>query len=432
MSPLRLPLLLALATALPACGSATEPRPNLLLISIDTLRADHLGFYGYEPTTSPNLDAFAERSVVFDKAISPTGWTLPALASFMTSAYSSTHGCWFFTSTLDPSFTTLAEMLRDAGYDTAAVASHVYQGMRHGLHQGFTHYDDELVRSEQEWKDAVNSVPVSDKGVWWIEQKAAAADGVPWMLWLHYFDPHYKYIAQEPYTETFGAETEAQRYDTEIAYTDEHLGRVFAALEETGLDEDTLVVFFSDHGEEFYDHGAIGHSHSLYQELVRVPLVIGGPGIEPGRVAESVRTIDVLPTVLELLGVEAPVELQGLSAAPLMRGERDAGRPAVSELRVNWNKPQDSLVLENWKLIRYTRESGDRYELFDLSVDPAEQDDLAETHPDVVERLVGVLDREVGRARDAAEPYGLIVSDPGASPTELRHLQDLGYAGEDR
>src|SRR5262245_58400578 len=223
---------------LAACGSRSTPgapegAPNVLLITIDTLRADRLGFYGYAKPTSPELDAFAAGAVVFEHAEASAPWTLPALASVMTGDIASTHNCWNYGSVLDDSFRTLPELLLAAGYDTACVVSHLFTTSRHGLPQGFVHTDDPFAYPEVDPAENITSQVIADKGIRFLDQKKDSPDEAPWFLWLHYFDPHKEYMQHPGITESLATPGASTRgailgdvYDGEVRYTDLHVGRV--------------------------------------------------------------------------------------------------------------------------------------------------------------------------------------------------------------
>jgi len=427
----RLLALLALASmaGAPSCGepAAEEARgPNVLLISVDTLRADHLSFHGYGRATSPRLDAFAAQSTVFEEARSSASWTLPGLASILTSRFSSGHGCWTSESSLSAEVPTLAELFRDAGYDTACVVSHIFLTGRYGLQRGFVHFDDELDFPAVHPHETRSSPRVTERGVAWLEQKALAPDGHPWLLWLHYFDPHDTYLAHEE-APGFGGEHEVDLYDGEIRYTDAHLGRVLEALERTGLAGETVVVLTADHGEEFRDHGGLRHGKTLYREQLHVPLVLRAPGFAPLRVPELVRTVDVLPTLLELCGLAPPAGLEGRSLVPHMRGEATDERPALAELRLRDGHHFDAVVSGGWKLI-VDVEDGEP-QLYDLAGDPGEQRDLADERPEEVRRLRVLLEGLVSDSRALAPAEGS--SRVHLSPEDLEVLEDLGYVGEE-
>ncbi len=422
-----------------ACGPRTfepsweTPPPNVLLLSVDTLRADHLGHNGYERDTSPRLDALASRSVVFDNAQASTSWTLPGLASAVTGLYTSTHSCWSFASRLDPSFHTLAEYLLAYGYDTASVSSHMFLSQVYGLQQGIVHYDDRLLQSDINPDEAISSPIISDQGIRFLEQKAAAPDGHPWLLWLHYFDPHDEYVPHEGISERFlspsSEEPFAQHrdlYDGEIFFTDLHIGRVLDALAANGFAENTIVVFFSDHGEEFGDHGRMYHGHTLFDELTRVPFTIRAPGFEHARVSSLVRTVDILPTVLELVGHPVPEGLPGQSLQALMRGEGFVERPALTELRLRVDEAMEAYQSGPWKLVRHL-ERGAPVFLYDLAADPGQLVDVAADHPEIVEELTRKLRGSVAGAVDAAEGYEK-AEELDLTPEMMRILEDLGYA----
>lgn len=430
-------LVLPLVAACSGGGGPDAPRKNLLLIAVDTLRADRLGSYGYQRGTSPALDALFDQSVVFEEAHSASSWTLPSFASIMTSLYSTSHGCWQFDSKLDDSFTTMAELLADAGFHTAAVVSHVFLGRRHGLHQGFERYDESLVYSAEKSHEAVSSPPVTERALAFLDRKATQDDGQPWFLWVHLFDPHSVYQEHEGVTERFGS-AETDLYDGEIAFTDQHIGRLLARVDERGLAENTVVVFLVDHGEEFEDHGRILHGRTLYQEVTRIPLAIRAPGFAARRVDHPVGGVDVLPTVLELLSVPEPdLPMAGRSLVPLMRGEVLDDQALLLESRLDLRGDVDlsGLVLGRWKLIVETpksREQGDQRKvmLFDRRSDPAEAEDLAEVRPDVVGKMAARLKAAVAAARTAGKMFTVGEAQP-LSAEDIEELRALGYVGGD-
>jgi choline-sulfatase len=414
------------AVALAACAAPdARPPANLLLVTIDTLRPDHLGAYGYPRPTSPQLDRFAESAVVFERAYGTSSWTLPSVASILTAEYPSGHRTRTQRSSLAPGFETLVERLAAAGFETGAVVSHVFFARRYGLDQGFDDYDDELVRDQvTESHEAVSSPAVTTKGLAWLAARQPARDGRRWFLWLHYFDPHAEYITHPGVTEAFGADA-MDRYDGEIAFTDAHLGRIFDALAEHGFDDDTVVIVASDHGEAFGEHVLIGHRLGLFDEELRVALLLRAPGVEARRVPSPVSLVDVAPTALELLGVEALPPAAGVSLVPALRGEAVARAPVLAELRsaLDWRRV-DAVVDGDWKLLHH-RAHG--LSLFDLSQDPREQRNLAAEFPAEVKRLQGRL----RRLRAEAAQRGAAVEATAAVPLDpelQRQLEALGYS----
>ena len=419
----------------PAWGKAAPP-PNVLLITIDTLRADRLGTYGYERPTSPRIDAFAETAVVFEQAVASASWTLPGLASVFTSLYTSTHGCWSFGSRLDDSFETFPELLTRAGYDTACVVSHLFCTSRHGLQQGFIYFDDTFAHPDIEPEDHVSSELISNRGIRFLEEHAASSGDTPFLLWLHYFDPHSNYLEHPGFTERFvegGGEPDLDAlYDGEIAFTDFHVGRVLDALEARGLAENTVVVLVSDHGEEFGEHGGYQHGHTLFAELVRVPLIIRAPGIAPRRVASVARTVDIHPTLLDVLGRAyfrpgRPVD--GASLVDPMKGEPASDLPALAEIRLNARGTMDAVVRGRHKLVRHYDEEGSLF-LYDLRQDPGETHDLSDAEPELTAELERILSRMVREAEEKANAYPLAGQAP-LTPGVLENLRGLGYVGDE-
>lgn len=425
LTTILLPILLG------ACAEAGPPRgPNVLLLTVDTLRTDMLEPYGDAAPISPSLARLAADAVVFDDAWSGSSWTLPSLASLHTGLSSTAHGCWEFSDALDWKFTTLAERFTAAGWDTAAVVNHVFLGRKHGLGQGFVVYDDELVEDFGKSHEAITSDSVSDRGLAFLEAKAAADDGRPWLLWLHYFDPHDVYQLHAAYAPTFGSESDLERYRGEIAWTDEHLGRVLDALDRLGLADDTIVAMTADHGEEWEEHGSTGHGHTLYRELVRVPLLFRLPGADPRRVDARVSTLDVGPTLLDAAGLDPLPGATGLSLMPWLVGGELEPRPILTEVGRSAQKRMAAVGEGEWKLV--WREHDDSVELYNTEADPDETTDLAAANPELVTRLRARLDelRQVARAR---APVTLESDSVGAGlgDAERRALAELGYVEED-
>jgi arylsulfatase A-like enzyme len=413
----------------PTCAPKTAPRPNILFISIDTLRADHLGAYGYARPTSPHIDEFAKTAVVFEEAHSSASWTLPSLTSLMTSLYTSTHGCWKIDSRLDPSFHTLAEVLRNSGYDTAMVASHTFLSGRYGLQKGFTHVDSQILQTDP--IKNITSPRISAKGIEWLREKAAVHDGIPWCLWLHYFDPHDDYLPHPGYSEQFGTTEEMDLYDGEIAFTDHYVGAVLDELSQLGLADDTIVVFVADHGEEFLEHGNMRHGSTLYEEVIHVPLMIRVPGNAARRVKPVVPTVDVMPTLLELAGAKASFAIEGTSLLPLMRGESAAEREAISEVRWHTDQDMKSLRKADWKYIDHRLGTARFDLLFALPKDPREETDVSVLFAPKTTELKTELQRRLKHARDLSASYGKSELSPN-SAADAEHLVKLGYAGDEK
>ena len=439
-------LLVVLLASAPCCSeadpSARSGPQNLLLICIDTLRADQLGFLGARPSITPNLDALAAGGVVFENAHSSASWTLPSVASLFTSLYSSTHGCWTFESRLAEEFVTLPEVFQDAGFDTAGIASHVFFDADYGLQQGFDVFDDELAHRANEpgWQQ-VTSPLVSEKAVRWLEERARSKDEDPFFLFLHYFDPHVPYVDHEA-GEDHGTEdaqdalgvpqetrAELGRYRSEIAFTDRHVGSVLDALERAGLAERTAVVFFSDHGEAFYEHPGIRrHSYSLYGEELGVPLVVRCPGIAPRRVSSFVRNVDLFPTLVELFELSTPQARTGVSLVPLLNGTQRDSPALLAEIRLKDGYHWNGLVRERFKLLENV--SKETFELYDLAADPRETRDLAHERPELVAELEEELRARIQEAKTLGERFGPAQS-VEHTEEELEKLRRLGYSGKE-
>lgn len=445
-----IPWLLVLGLGVASCGAdpVIEPRRNLLLIAVDTLRADHLGAFGYERETSPAIDRLFESAVVFEDAHSVSSWTLPSFASLLTSTYPSTHDCWQFDSTLDDSFTTLTEILSDNGYRTAAVVSHVFMASKYGLSQGFQEYDESLV-----WDDlrmshqSVTSPAVTKKAIEFLERQAKSEDASPWFLFTHYFDPHSVYNRHKDSPAKFGL-LKIDRYDGEIAFTDQYIGRLLQRLRDLDLDDDTVIVFVADHGEEFWDHGGVRHGKSLYREVERVPFAIRAPGIPPRRVEASVSGVDLLPTVLDLLRLALPdIPITGRSLMKLMQGEtlQELGLLLESRLDKREDAELESYIQGRWKIIleyprvaaakqgRFPRvaardEVPGRVELYDRENDVHETTNVATQNPKIVKEMKAWLDSAVDRARGLRMQFDL-ARRLELSSEEVERLRQLGYVG---
>lgn len=435
-----LALLSVLATSCGDAGGTQRPK-NLLVVCIDTLRADQLGAYsssrsassrgGAKAALTPNLDALAQESVVFERAHATASWTLPSVASVFTSFFPSTHRCWDFGSRLSEAFDTLPEIFRSAGFDTQGIASHDFFEAKFGLQQGFDAFDAELAhrKGEPGWKE-ITSPDVSAKAVRWLEERARAASERPWLLFVHFFDPHLPYVDHEA-TPPAPAADEFAGYRSEVAFTDGYVGSVLDALARAGFADDTAVLFFSDHGESFYEHPGIHrHSYSLYEEELRVPLFLRSPGLAPRRVSASVRTVDLLPTLLELFGLarDIPEEREGVSLFPLCLGREEELPANLAEIRLKDGHHANALVSGRWKLIEDV--SNARLSLFDLASDPREARDLALERPELVQELTRLLRAQIAEAEalGRAYPAGQRVEH---TPEELEHLRELGYGGEE-
>ena len=319
-----------LALMLAGCGSPEITRPNVVLVIIDTLRADRLGCYGYGRDTSPGLDSLAAEGMRWTRVQGQSSWTLPAVASILTGLSPRAHGARLNVSEramwkVSPRTPNAVTVLGEAGYRTLGLFNVVLLSEHMGFHRGF----DRFHCNREGNGMAGESV---DRALAWLEGEASREE--PFLLVLHLFDPHSPYDPPQPWDTLYAsssegdtawtftpegavADTTARKrledlYDGEIAWTDSQLSRLWAGIRGMGLADETLVLVTADHGEEFLEHGYVEHGRTLYQEITRVPMIASGPGIPSGSVGELVVShLDVLPTILAAAGVEAPAGLPG-------------------------------------------------------------------------------------------------------------------------
>jgi arylsulfatase A-like enzyme/Flp pilus assembly protein TadD len=418
---------LAAAARTRAAAGAT-PNPvgwNLLLITLDTLRADHVGAYGSRAVATPSLDRLAREGVQFQEAHASTPLTLPSHTTLLTGLYPSAHGVHdnggFF---VRSSQTLLAEMLKQHGYRTVAAVGSFVLHSRWGIAQGFDLYRDDF-EQPSETARYIDPLWLQKRGDQVLNQALAALDAdrrEPFFLWVHFYDCHYPYQAPEPYASQYGPNS----YAAEVAFTDTLVGELLEQLRRRGLEGRTVVVAAADHGEGLSDHVESTHAVMIYQEVMRVPLLVRLPdGRFRGRkVDDLVRLGDVLPTILDLLGLPAPAGIHGRSLVPLMRGEKLSSLPVYMEslygrYHYGWSE-LIGLRTARYKLIRTAKP-----ELYDLEQDPAEKENLYNARPQLAHELEADLDRvrqRIGAGQEAASPAPL-------DPQTLAQLRALGYAG---
>jgi choline-sulfatase len=456
--------------------SAPDAPQGVILIVCDTLRRDHLGLYGYERDTAPVLGRMAKEGALIRDCVTQASWTKVSMTSILTSLYPSTHGVADIPDRLPASANTLAESFRAAGYATISLSSVVFTGTFTNLHQGFEELheraslaDGETSKTARDYVDCL--LP-------WLD----AHRDTPFFAYLHVFDPHDPFEPRAPYDALWAdparkpeheAQLEAARkviadpllkmfgmptrdeltragvdperfvaqeldwYDGSIRAMDAEIGRLLERLRELGLDRRTLVAFTSDHGEEFLEHGRSFHGQSIYGELTQVPLLFWGPGLlEPTpTIEQTVESIDIMPTLLELARVPAPAGMQGVSLAPLLASGGTAwqARPAFSEKRSTTYgtgpAPREtaaaSIIGGNWKLIRNSGGAKAQFELFDRSKDPLDAQDLAAQHPDIVAQLSRQLEEWQTRVTQARLEAGDKIEELDSQ--QLDHLRSLGY-----
>ncbi len=441
-------------------------RPNVLVYLVDTLRADHLGCYGYRRrATSPEIDAFAADAVLFENALAQSSWTRSAVASLLTGRVPPSHGVKERGDALSPKAKTLAELLRDAGYATAAFVTNGNASDRYGFDQGFDVFEllgeDDSKRTLHALSDAVNRAAFS-----WLEKPRKG----PFFLYLHTMEPHAPYAprGKEPgppvlgdreaksmralrrrFESRFGASADivpgsmswmqglhrgilsveparveklVELYDAEIAFNDHYFGRLLQQLKERGPYDDTVVAFVADHGEEFYDHGGWEHGRTLYQEQLRIPFIVRFPDGPFGvRVAGPAQQIDLLPTLSAYLGLPPGDGVQGESLRTRLGAKvKDDGTKAVySHLELD-GAMAESLIEGRFKIL--CRSSGVfGCELFDLEEDPGEEEDLASQRP----VLVGYMEQRLRSFRDSDAALEAVEAE--VDTKVLEQLRALGY-----
>lgn len=431
--------------------------PNVLLVTLDTTRADRCSAFGYERPTTPRLEALLPAAVRFTAAYAPMPMTLPSHATMFTGYLPRSHGVVSNNLVLSDDEVTLAELLRDAGYHTAGVISALPLARRFGIAQGFTDYVDSFAgaicdsplpphfrragaeafcrRGDQTAELALE---------WLMSNGYAGRDSAdpeqpPFFLWVHFFDAHAPYSPPPEHAALFpplgdeSGDAERAAYDAEIHFADAQLGKILDYLEGAGLLDDTLLIVAGDHGEGLGDHGWWRHGPVVYEEAVRVPLLVHWPSTIPGgRTVEApVALVDLAPTVLDLVGVKVPPSMGGarsLAAALLDEAELDAEHPVLLERKSHSARRGRSRKVQGeglgvrvgaWKYFEAPEEQ--RRELYDLTRDPLELTNLIDVHPDEARSLAGLL-----------EDWRRATSPPRVAPAavtreDVRKLRALGY-----
>ncbi|MFC2162083.1 sulfatase [Candidatus Altiarchaeota archaeon] len=421
--------------SVPSCSDC-----NVVLVTVEATRADHLDLYGYHRRTMPLLAGYARDGVVFDRAYSQAPWTKPSMASLHTSLYSFRHGAVFglYDSYMEDSAVTLAEKLSGAGLKTAGFVTISNVKSDFGFSQGFDHFDETNVFDRR-------AMIVNGEVKKWLSDNR----GERFFLWVHYLDPHDPYMPPltfniywnksyagdvKPHSELRGLEMKKcmgnlscrldyspadiqhmkDFYHGELRYTDFAIDDLFSHISGLGISNKTMVILTSDHGQEFMDHDLMGHGSSLYDEQVHVPLIVWAPGLEPGRVSRLTGLIDIYPTILSFVGSKVP---EGIDGRDLFGSGHDF---LITE---NYLPPRakKALITEDYKLILSTYPDGNNVtELYPTGRDPSESADLSLEMPDKAAKMTALLDSvvtEVGANQSSRE----------VDDETLRHLQSLGY-----
>lgn len=431
-----LPGLLLACTGPEVADELPPPKINVVLISIDTLRPDHLGCYGYEVPTSPSLDQFCKESVIFDQAVAQAPSTLHSHASIFSSLLPHHHGAsWGGKTRLPEEAVTITEILQSAGYATAGFAGGGQMDGVFGLGQGFDVYEQP---GQEHFLGTVR------RGIDWLDETPAR----PFFLFLHSYEVHHPYTPSPEHLDLVGGEYAGRlpgeisidflrqvnseetviepqdlahiisTYDAEIRSVDDGFSYLLAALKERDLYDETLIVFTSDHGEEFGEHGIVGwHSHTLYDELLMVPLIVRLPGAaHAGVVVEGqVRSLDIAPTIAASVGLPVPDDFDGIDLTGMVaRGEQQS-LVAIGRMDRPRGVERTAIRTPRWKMLLPRRY------LYDLSKDPAEQWDAAMSQRDKVQELERSLDEILAR-REQLQTEQVVPSD-----ATLDELRALGY-----
>lgn len=411
--------------------------PNLLLIVIDTLRADHLGCYGYERDTSPNIDKFADSGVLFENAYCQMPTTGPSHASLFTSKYPRSHGVLKNGWILSDTFPTLAQILKEKGYATAAIISSFAMSSKFGYSRGFDYYNEDFPEknstvSLRSWSGHIVKEGFDQradiatlKATQWIKKNR----NKPFFLWVHYYDPHSPYNPPKQYSSKFMKDaTEPIKqgianYDGEIRFVDEEIQKILDLIEAQQLNSNTLVVIMSDHGEGLWQHGWIEHGKFLYDEQTSVPLIMNFPGVLPEgiRLPSPVQTIDILPTILDLMEVQYRGDFSGNS---LVRMIQDPGyelpNPVFLERRRYSNITGSKFAIRDADLKYIWAPEEGTEELYNLREDPTELTNIVSQHRQTADKLRDKIVEWKERERDQSHQQYI------AEDTRKK-LEALGY-----
>lgn len=471
---IRLLISFCLLTVLTACNSGKEAtgketssavtnKPNLIILSLDTLRADRLGLYGYKRGTSPSLDKLAEKSAVFENATSSTSWTLPAHVSLFTGLYPSSHKVTQKKGNIVSDKTKmLAEILKANKYRTFGFANGGYVAGHYGFKRGFEEYPRSGPKGIKNESKEIVEIHKAQGGAGVGLQRAkekieALNNKEPFFIFMHTYDIHCPYDPPEPYLSKYKTEgrkeidstkciahedsnkvkkeqmwTLSDRYDGNISWVDNTLGQFFDWFYTTEASKNTYIIIVSDHGEEFFEHKHLDHRNSLYKELVHIPMIIAGPGIKPSRLPNPFSLVDVMPTALDLLGIEPQKSLDGFSYAELLKtGKSSTELPAWRMAELDRGKVLRSAYDDKSNLIlEKHEETGAKVnmEYFYHPEDPTEQVNKFDLKDGKVAKRYDELHAELKKFK--SEKSSAEKEKPKQeeeSPENLEELKTLGY-----
>ncbi len=434
----------------------SRSRPNVLLLVCDTLRADHLGCYGYTRPTSPNIDEFASGALLFENALSSSPWTRPSMGSLFTSLYPHQHKAFYWEDQLDNDCLTLAEIFRNFNYSTFAIQTNVLVTQYYNFHQGFQRFDEIINEKADKVTEKFNS---------WISKNKTK----PFFAYLHFMDVHLPYEAPREFNRIFEPETidsvlndipgayevrilnevglspqDKQHfinmYDAEIRYFDHYFGQIIDNLKKLDILEDTIIVLTADHGEEFWDHNGCEHGHTLYNELIHIPLIIKySSKLQSKRIKTHVKLQDLTPTLLNLCRIKNTIELRGRD----LFLDTKSGEPQQEEIffeAIGFGAEKKGVIKDGWKLIdntgkkdedamdlflemtRYIMPEYEKgYELYNIDQDFSEKNNLIKEHPQIAARLKTYLELF------KSESFEQRKTEDKDREKKLEHLKSLGY-----
>lgn len=404
--------------------------PNVVLITIDTVRADHVGCYGYAPGHTPNLDALARDGVLFRTVVTAVPLTLPSHCSILTGTYPPEHGVRDNLGyTMGEAPPTLATLLKQHGYVTAAFVGAAVLDIKHGLNRDFDTYsspfqrkmgrDNPMVLNLQDLRRPAEAV-VADALQWMDAQPAHSSR--PFFVWIHLYDPHTPYHPPPRFRALA-----AKPYDSEIAYADFAMGEFIDELKQHSLYDSALIVAASDHGESFGEHGERAHGYFVYDTTLLVPLIVKPPrssGITPRRISPQVRTIDIAPTILQFLGMPTSPSMQGNGLLSLILGKTPGTVPGAAYAETFYPTEFETSGLRAIRTGRYKFIDAPKPELYDLAADPQELHNLYSTQKSTALELKGQFGSLVARITPKTP-----LQRPAASPSDVEELASLGYVG---
>lgn len=412
-----------------ACKSKVRAeRPNILFITVDTMRWDHLGLFGKVDIDTPVMDRLAEGGVLFENMIVSAPLTRISHASMFTGLYPPQHGVRDnVVASLSPEANTLAELLKKKGYSTGAVVSGFPVIAVSGLAQGFDYYDDTMLKEyyDNQGRQRVREVPeikaeeVTKKAVNWLREQAS--QDKPWFMWVHYYDPHALYDPPPPFDVIY----KTRPYTGEVAYVDVNIGMLLAELKKLGLREKTLIVLTSDHGEGLGEHDESTHSYLAYDSTIKVFAILNWEGKIPAgkRVSYQVRNIDLFPTVLEIAGVKIPKSIPAVSLVSYYAGSANQELPAYSET-LTFNQEFKWYPIYSMRDGHFHYIEAKENELYDVQQDEKETNNLANVKVDDKKRLAGLLKKIIEEMKKGVklEPETVKLTE-----SDLARLKALGY-----